>query len=143
MNIRKCIVFSCIALWLAVSSAADAQGLAQLVGSVNDPSGSVVPGANVTVTEVATGLARSVVTGAEGFYSVPSLRPTDYKVTVEANGFRAITQGVKLEADQAATVKFQAPTWGSNRNRFDSGKRRAGRYVYRHHQAGGGWRADR
>ncbi|MDQ6699145.1 MAG: carboxypeptidase regulatory-like domain-containing protein, partial [Acidobacteriota bacterium] len=102
------IVFCGLMMLSALASSIAAQGLAQLVGSITDPSGSAVPGANVTVTEVATGSTRSVVSGGEGFYAVPSLRPAVYKVTVEAPGFRAMTeQGLKLEADQAATVNFK------------------------------------
>ena len=57
--------------------------------------------------EAGTGFSRSVNTGAEGFYTVPALRPAVYKITVEAPGFRtSIENGVTLEAEQSATVNF-------------------------------------
>ena len=102
-----------VTLWLVLmlfagAFYANAQGLAQLVGSVTDPSGSPVPGASLTVTEVATGQSRSVMTGSEGYYAVPSLRPTLYKVTLEAAGFRAMkSEGITLVADQDATINFK------------------------------------
>ena len=93
---------------LLSSTTARAQLSGQFVGSVTDPSGSAVPEAKVTVIEVATGFSRSVVAGVEGFYSVPSLRPAVYKITVEAPGFHTSAQdGITLEADQSATVNFK------------------------------------
>src|ERR1700731_2779042 len=86
------------------SSALRAQSSGEFVGTVTDPSGAPVAGARVTTTETATGLQRTTVTGAEGFYTVPSLRPASYKISVEAPGFRtSVEPGITLEADQKAT----------------------------------------
>src|SRR5437899_3895883 len=105
---RKSILLLSIALWLGWSPAARAQLSGQFVGAVTDPSGSAVPEAKITVIEMATGFSRSVTAGAEGFYSVPSLRPAVYKITVAAPGFRTSAQeGITLEADQSATVNFK------------------------------------
>ncbi len=105
---RKSILLLSIALLLGWSPAARAQLSGQFVGAVTDPSGSAVPEAKITVIELATGFSRSVTAGAEGFYSVPSLRPAVYKITVEAPGFRTSAQeGITLEADQSATVNFK------------------------------------
>jgi outer membrane receptor protein involved in Fe transport len=56
-------------------------------GTVSDASGGAVPNAEVTVTNTATGLIRTVATSAEGFYSEPNLLPGPYQVTVKASGF--------------------------------------------------------
>src|SRR5947209_5267595 len=85
-----------------------AQGLGEFVGTVTDPSGAVISVAKVTATEVGTGVSRAVNTNADGFYTIPSLRPADYNVSVEAQGFRSYTQtGVTLRADQSATVNVR------------------------------------
>lgn len=82
-----------------------AQGLGGFVGSVTDPSGAAVPAAKVTVTEEGTGLSRFTMTGQEGYYVIPSLRPAVYNLAVESSGFRNYSQtGVTLGADQTATV---------------------------------------
>src|SRR5947208_13161801 len=87
---------------------AHAQGLGEFVGTVTDPSGAVVTGAKVTVTEAGTGFSRSVVTSSEGFYTIPSLRPANYNLNVQATGFRNFSQtGLRLEADQSATVNVK------------------------------------
>ena len=84
------------------------QGLGELVGAVSDPSGAVIAGAKVTATEIATRFSRSVTTNAEGFYTITSLRPADYNLTVEAQGFRTHARsGVTLAADQSATVNVR------------------------------------
>jgi hypothetical protein len=85
-----------------------AQGLGEFVGTVNDPSGAIIAGAKVTATEVGTGFVRSVNTSVEGFYTIQSLRPSNYTLTVEAPGFRAFSQtGLTLGADQSATVNVK------------------------------------
>ena len=93
---------------LGLSASAWAQGLASLRGTVADPSGAVVPTATVTVTQVGTGLSRSVVTNTQGDYLIPSLRPANYILSVEAKGFQQYTQtGITLAADQSATVNVR------------------------------------
>jgi hypothetical protein len=82
-----------------------AQGLGSIVGTVTDPSGSVIAGAKVTATETGTGLSRSAVADAQGYYVLASLRPSLYELSVGAPGFRTFTQkDVTLLADQTLTV---------------------------------------
>ena len=89
-------------------SAINAQSSGEFVGSVIDPSGSPVPGAKITVTEMATDLSRIAISGGEGFYSIPALRPALYRITVEAPGFRTSAQeGIRLEAEQKG-FRFEA-----------------------------------
>jgi hypothetical protein len=59
-----------------------AQGLGEFVGTATDPSGAVIAGAKVTATEVGTGFVRSANTSPEGFYTIQSLRPSNYTLTV-------------------------------------------------------------
>lgn len=103
---RQVLLLSIVALgW---SSAMRAQSSAEFIGTVTDPSGAPVAGAKVTTTEAATGLQRTATTSGEGFYTLPSMRPAAYKMSVESPGFRtSIESGVTLEADQKATVNFK------------------------------------
>lgn len=61
---------------------------ATLTGYVNDPSGSAVPNAKVTLTNSGTGVAVSNSTNQSGFYSFPYVLPGTYEITVEAAGFQ-------------------------------------------------------
>ena len=63
-----------------------------VVGTVEDQTGAVVPGAVVTVTNVATGQSREVTTDAEGRYSIVSLLAGTYTLKVSANGFKTLTR---------------------------------------------------
>src|SRR3989475_226034 len=93
-------------LALLLASPALAQ-TGQINGVITDNSGAVVPGTNVRVVEVATGLSRDTVTGADGRYTFTSLRPTTYDITAELQGFRtAQRKGVVLQANQYLTVSF-------------------------------------
>ena len=84
-----------------------AQSTATLSGVVTDPSGAVVPGAQVTVHSLATGLDRELVTDNAGLYVAPSLVPGDYQVQVKASGFAQYTvQKVTLDVDQRVTVNI-------------------------------------
>src|SRR5882757_2494632 len=71
---------------LALSSAKIlyAQANAGLTGTVTDPSGAVVPGAKVTITNQGTGQESHTITSSAGTYSVTGLTPGVYSVTVEA-----------------------------------------------------------
>src|SRR2546425_7929484 len=94
-----------VVLLLVSVSACFAQSTATLSGVVTDPSGAVVPGAQVTVHSLATGLDRQLVTDSAGLYTAPSLVPGDYQVQAKAAGFSLYTvKKVTLEVDQRATL---------------------------------------
>src|SRR5690242_6051835 len=65
---------------------------ATLTGTVTDPSGAVVPKAEIAVKGLATGVTREVVTDNAGFYSVPNLFPGSYEVSVTASGFSTLVR---------------------------------------------------
>ena len=82
------VALLCAALLLLAAPAARAQFGASLSGTVTDPSGAVIPGATVTLTNPATHETRTATTGSSGYYSFSELGAGSYAVTVTANGFR-------------------------------------------------------
>src|SRR5215467_16076137 len=93
-----------VVLLLVSVSACFAQSTATLSGVLTDPSGAVVPGAQVTIHSLATGLDRQVVTDNAGLYVAPSLVPGDYQVQAKAAGFSTYTvKQVAVYADQHVT----------------------------------------
>ncbi len=78
-----------------------------IVGTITDPSGGNVEGVSVALTDTSTGLARRVMTGSDGSYVAPNLKPGQYRVTASAPGFSTQTvQGVVLQVDERARVDF-------------------------------------
>src|SRR5437899_2068441 len=103
-----CTLLLLAACLCVVSTPAHAQALGVITGTVTDPSGAAIPRARVTATETGTGFERSITTDDTGRYTVPSLRPTEYSLTVEASGFAKYFQkSVRLIADQTATIDVQ------------------------------------
>jgi hypothetical protein len=85
--------------------------LGTIRGTVTDPSGGVVPNAKVTITDLATGITREVVTNGEGDYEASALRSGSYKVAVSSPGFAAyeitsitLNAGDVLRADAHLTT---------------------------------------
>ena len=74
-------------------------------GTVMDQSEAVLPGANITVTNVETGIARAVESGGNGQYRVSNLIPGDYEVQAESAGFQTgVRSGITLSVGRQAVV---------------------------------------
>jgi len=68
-----------------------------LSGSITDPSGAVVANAQVVIKNSATGVAKSVTTNTDGFYSAANLLPGEYEVAVSATGFNTeVKKGITI-----------------------------------------------
>ena len=63
-----------------------------IVGSVTDPSGAVISGAKVTLTNTGTNSQLSTTTGADGTYKFSPVRIGTYKIDVSSQGFQTETQ---------------------------------------------------
>ena len=82
----------------------------RIFGRVTDPSGAVVTGATVTVTNTGTNVSRTLTTDSSGAYVAAALNPGTYSVRVEASGFKvAIHQGVIVQVgiDASADVQLE------------------------------------
>jgi hypothetical protein len=94
---------------LGLTSTSQAQTIAggQIVGVVQDPTGAVIPGAQVVVRNVATGTERTLTTSEVGRYQALNLRSGEYEVTVEQTGFATMRHtGIVLEVGSTATVNI-------------------------------------
>ena len=85
------LVVSVLAATLTAPAGAQQQ-LAAVQGVITDQTGAVLPGVSVTVTNVATGVARTVVTNEAGVYRVPSLDPGRYDIAIELSNFKKVAQ---------------------------------------------------
>ena len=105
VTIAGAVLAVCVCM-TSTSSAQTATG--QITGTVRDPSGAVMPGVKVAVTNEQTGLTRQTKTGANGDYVLPLLPTGVYVVTGEQTGFKtAIHSGVSLTVDQIQRVDMR------------------------------------
>ncbi len=80
---------------------------ATLQGLVLDPSGAVIPGTTVTVSNEATGQELSGTSSEGGEFAIPFIPPGTYSVVLTAEGFKATTvQGLQLATGQRANVNY-------------------------------------
>lgn len=88
------IPFAALGLSLLIATPVWAQVTgATLAGTVTDASGGIVPNAQVSVRNLATGISAVVSANAEGFYSMPNLLAGAYEMSASAPGFSTVVQG--------------------------------------------------
>jgi outer membrane receptor protein involved in Fe transport len=98
-----------LALLIASPNHAYAQlsGSATITGTVTDPSGAVVPGADVTIHNTDTGIERKTVTSDAGLYTAPFLPPGHYEIRIGKAGFaQVVRKELTLQVGQILTVDF-------------------------------------
>jgi hypothetical protein len=86
-----CLVLTAL-LFFVHGMPAQVIGTATIQGTVQDPSGAVIPDAMVTATNVGTGLVSSQMTTSAGSYSITALPPGEYTVRVTMTGFDPYVQ---------------------------------------------------
>jgi len=93
---------------LAPTSPAVAQiTSATISGTVKDQTGGVLPGVDVVIKNVDTGLSRSAVTDANGYFTVSGLAPGRYDARASLQGFMtAVQTGIVLEVAQQAGLNM-------------------------------------
>ncbi|HEX6806189.1 MAG TPA: carboxypeptidase regulatory-like domain-containing protein [Terriglobales bacterium] len=81
-----------------------------VTGTVRDPSGAVVTGANVTAKNVATGAQRTTTTGNVGQYNLAGLPVGTYEITVNSGNFAPYKTNAEVTVGGVATVDAQLGT---------------------------------
>jgi hypothetical protein len=84
----------------------------KISGTVKDQNGGVIPGANVSVVNERTGEERNAKANDDGFFSVPALRASSYRVIGESSGLSAKVEHVNLSVGQELTVNLAMSTTG-------------------------------
>lgn len=87
-NVSLLLLFT--SLLSITSLMAQTPGTGALTGTVKDPSGAVIPNATVTLVSIDTGQARTTMTGGDGVYHFNLLPPGNYRVKIEASGFKPV-----------------------------------------------------
>ena len=80
---------------------------ATIYGRVEDPSGAVIPGASVEVSNEATGVTKNATTNARGEFAIPYVPVGPYTITVGSEGFSTREQtGISLTSGQKVDLTF-------------------------------------
>ena len=82
-------------------------------GTISDPQGAVLQGAQIAITEVATGSKKTVVSDTSGFYSVSSLVPGQYQITVTDHGFAKMTTTVTVQIGTSTNGNMKMKVGGA------------------------------
>jgi hypothetical protein len=86
--------------------AADSTGA--LIGTVTDATSAVIPGAEISATNRATGISRSTVTSSAGNYDIVILQPGSYQVAIRKPGFKPrIFEDINVDVDQIVRADAQ------------------------------------
>jgi outer membrane receptor protein involved in Fe transport len=105
---RKAVIVLLAALLFAFAGTAWAQSeTGQITGTITDATGAVVSDAKVTAKAASTGLTRETTTNSAGIYTIASLRPDAYEVTVEATGFKKLARRVEVAVGSNNEVSAQ------------------------------------
>src|SRR2546422_1527985 len=92
-----CLFLSCEVAW--------SQATAKIGGKIHDETGAVIPGAEVKVTQTATGAVRTVLSGEDGRYVLPTLALGPYMLEGSKAGFTTYIQtGIVLQVDSNLTI---------------------------------------
>lgn len=104
----------CLALLYTPSAMGQAAGTGTIQGTVRDPQGLPVPGAEVTVRSIETGAERKLTTSDQGTYSAPFLRPGAYVVIVKKDGFANVEKkDLNLSVGQVLDASIDLPVKGA------------------------------
>src|SRR6266480_6026174 len=102
------ILVLCLALGFGARTSLGQAAYGSLVGVVTDPQGNAVAGAKVTVTNISKGTTEEAVTNESGNFSVTHLIPDNYKVHIEAAGFKGYDiASARVDVDTVVRVDAQ------------------------------------
>ena len=106
-TLLRFMLISMLTVANSVSSVAQSGTSSALTGTISDPSGAMVPGAQVKAIEVNTGAVRAAQSNSEGRYLFAQVNPGNYRIAVEATGFRKTeSQPATVAVGQTIAVNF-------------------------------------
>ena len=108
MNLKSPRMLALVSVFVLLSSAfllaQTTVGTGSISGTVADPSGAVLDGAKVTITNIATNQVINVTSNSSGGFNSGSLVPGTYKVQVTMKGFSTVSQTVQVQVGNTATA---------------------------------------
>jgi hypothetical protein len=107
--LRILVVLAAVAVLLNLTPLYAQVDTGSITGVVTDPSGAVVPGATVIVTNTAMGTKATLKTNQDGYYQAPLLNPGMYQVEASLQGFKkAVRDSVEVRVADVPAAAIQA-----------------------------------
>jgi hypothetical protein len=107
--VRVLALVICVSIPHALAQSA---GTGALTGTVTDPTGGVISGTTVTVTNTGTNQSRTATTGSDGSYRITLLPPGAYNVKFSASGFKTSeVPSVVIDVTQTPGVREYSYAW--------------------------------
>ncbi|MGA3130905.1 MAG: TonB-dependent receptor [Terracidiphilus sp.] len=99
---------------IAVSAPAQSGNAGAVRGTVTDPSGAVIPGASVRLSNALSGLQRTTTTDATGQFAFTNVPFNPYRLSVSANGFASMAQSTEINSSLGTNLKLVLQIAGSS-----------------------------
>src|SRR5580700_4604169 len=108
MPVRTASSLLLAAMAFSVSVTAHAQFRASIQGTVTDPTGALIPNAQVTLTDNGTNATQTSTSNSDGVYNFAQLAPDHFTITATAAGFtKKVLQNVTIIPEQANSINIQ------------------------------------
>src|SRR5688572_26775567 len=105
MRARHLTLLVCLSLLACATAWGQAVSTAQITGSIKDQSGAVLPGVEISVTQTATGAARTAISDETGSYVLANLPIGPYMLEATLPGFRTYVQtGIVLQINSNPVI---------------------------------------
>jgi len=114
LHILPLLAFALIAVCAAVSAHAQSGGAATVRGTVTDPSGAVIPGASVHLTNDVSRFDRTATSDATGQFSISNVPFNPYRIEVSATGFAKLSQTVLIRSSVGTSLKLVLQVEGAS-----------------------------
>jgi hypothetical protein len=104
MSLRQllAVIVAVVAASVGANNSLAQTNTGEIQGLVTDPTGAVLPGANVVVVHVASGLRIEHVSDSKGRFFIPALPVGEYTIAVVLDGFKAVTRSGLISASRSA-----------------------------------------
>jgi hypothetical protein len=115
-TLRAILIYACVIAWGGYLIRSHAQTITgSITGTITDPSGAAISGAEVVATDPADGVPHQALSNNAGIYSILFLPPGRYVVDIAATGFDKLTIGpLAVEVNQAAKANAQLVVGSAN-----------------------------
>src|SRR5579862_3982158 len=113
LYVSAMLAIALLLLFAAAPAAGQTTSAGKVSGTVTDPTGAVVPKAELQLLNVGTNAALNALSDASGGFSFPVVPPGEYRLTVKMTGFRTATvTGVGVDVEKVSTVPVKLEVGG-------------------------------